>query len=354
MSGTVSFSVKLWQPQYPWEVEVVAAQSPPGGRHSTPFSDLLAETDDAAVDAALAKVGPDTIAKFLFTSGSTGMPKAVINTQRMICSNQIMIRESFPFFAETPPVIVDWLPWNHTFGGNHNIGIVLFNGGSYYIDDGKPTPMGIAETVRNLREIAPTVYFNVPKGFEELVRYLDAEPELRKHFFSRLQMLFFAGAGMSQHVFDELDRLALEACGHRIPIMSGLGATESGPSAMFCVKGMTQSGAIGLPVPGMELKLTPVSDGRMEARLKGPNITPGYWRMPEETAASFDEEGFYKLGDAVRFADENDPLKGLFFDGRIAEDFKLSTGTWVHVGALRAQLIAAFAPYRARHRHRRT
>ncbi len=326
-------------------VEVVASESPPGGHSATPFAQLLAETNDAAVDAALAKVGPDTIAKFLFTSGSTGMPKAVINTQRMICSNQIMIRESFPFLAETPPVIVDWLPWHHTFGGNHNIGIVLFNGGSFYIDDGKPTPTGIAETVRNLREIAPTVYFNVPKGFEELVRHFDAEPELRKHFFSRLQMLFFAGAGMSQHVFDELDRLALEACGERIVIMSGLGATESGPSAMFCVKGMTQSGAIGLPVPGMELKLAPVSDGRMEARLKGPNITPGYWRMPEETSASFDEDGYYKLGDAVRFADESDPLKGFFFDGRIAEDFKLSTGTWVHVGALRAQLVAAFAPY---------
>lgn len=329
----------------PPETEVVAGRDPFAGPPFSIFTDLLAESDEAAVDAAHAEVGPDSIAKFLFTSGSTGMPKGVINTHRMICSNQVMIRESFPFLAETPPVIVDWLPWNHTFGGNHNIGIVLFNGGSFYLDDGKPTQGGIAETVRNLREIAPTIYFNVPKGFEELIRYLDAEPALRQRFFSRLQMLFFAGAGMAQHTFDALDRLALQACGERVIIMSGLGATESGPSAMFCIKGMTQAGAIGLPVPGQELKVAPVGDGKLEARLKGPNITPGYWREPEETAKSFDEEGFYKMGDAVRFADPDEPLKGFFFDGRLAEDFKLSSGTWVRVGSLRARMIAAFAPY---------
>ncbi len=329
----------------PEHVELVAGANPPATRASTPFEALLARPDEAAVLIAECNTEPDSIAKILFTSGSTGMPKGVINTHRMISSNQIMIRESFPFLAETPPVIVDWLPWNHTFGSNHNIGIVLFNGGSFYIDDGKPTPAGIAETVRNLREIAPTVYFNVPKGFDELIRYLDAEPELRQHFFSRLQMLFFSGAGMAQYVFDALDRLAVQACGERIIIMSGLGATESGPSAMFCVKGVNQSGAVGLPVPGVELKLAPVGGGKLEARLKGPNITPGYWRQPEETEKSFDEEGFYKLGDAVRFADPGDPLKGFFFDGRLSEDFKLSSGTWVHVGPLRAQLIAAFAPY---------
>jgi feruloyl-CoA synthase len=329
----------------PEHVELVAGAKLSVTRMSTPFEALLARPDEAAVLIAECNTEPDSIAKILFTSGSTGMPKGVINTHRMISSNQIMIRESFPFLAETPPVIVDWLPWNHTFGSNHNIGIVLFNGGSFYIDDGKPTPAGIAETVRNLREIAPTVYFNVPKGFDELIRYLDAEPELRQHFFSRLQMLFFSGAGMAQYVFDALDRLAVQACGERIIIMSGLGATESGPSAMFCVKGVNQSGAVGLPVPGVELKLAPVGGGKLEARLKGPNITPGYWRQPEETGKSFDEEGFYKLGDAVRFADPDDPLKGFFFDGRLSEDFKLSSGTWVHVGPLRAQLIAAFAPY---------
>jgi feruloyl-CoA synthase len=329
----------------PSRVELVVGDNPSAARASTPFEALLARPDEAAVLIAEANTGPDSIAKILFTSGSTGMPKGVINTHRMICSNQIMIRESFPFLAETPPVIVDWLPWNHTFGGNHNIGIVLFNGGSFYIDDGKPTPAGMAETVRNLREIAPTVYFNVPKGFDELIRYLDAEPDLRQRFFSHLQMLFFSGAGMAQYVFDALDRLAVQTCGERIIIMSGLGATESGPSAMFCVEGMTQSGAVGLPVPGVELMLAPAGGAKFEARLKGPNITPGYWRQPEETAKSFDEEGFYKLGDAVRFADPDDPLKGFFFDGRLSEDFKLSSGTWVHVGPLRARLIAAFAPY---------
>ena len=327
------------------DAEIAVAVNPPAHRRVTLFEELLATTPSPETDAANAAVGPDTIAKFLFTSGSTGLPKGVINTHRMICSNQAMILASFPFFGDEPPVVVDWLPWNHTFGGNHNIGIVLFNGGTYYIDGGKPTPNGIAETVRNLREIAPTVYFNVPKGFEELVPYFRREPQLRDKFFSRLKMLFFAGAGMPQHVWDDLDSLALQSCGERIVIMSGLGATESGPSALFCTKEMMRSsGAIGLPVPGIEMKLAPV-DGKLEARLKGPSITQGYWRQPDTTAASFDEEGYYKLGDAVRFADPDEPLKGFFFDGRISEDFKLSTGTWVRVGMLRASLLSVFGGY---------
>ena len=326
----------------PSDTEIAVAVNPQANRKVTPFEELLATTAGPETDAANAAVGPDTIAKFLFTSGSTGLPKGVINTHRMICSNQAMILASFPFLGDEPPVVVDWLPWNHTFGGNHNVGIVLFNGGTLYIDGGKPTASGIAETVRNLREIAPTVYYNVPKGFEELVPYFRKEPQLREKFFSRLKMLFFAGAGMPQHVWDDLDSLALQTCGERIVIMSGLGATESGPSALFCTKEMMRSsGAIGLPVPGCELKLVPV-DGKLEARLKGPSITQGYWRQPDTTAASFDEEGYYKLGDAVRFADPDEPLKGFFFDGRISEDFKLSTGTWVRVGMLRASLLAVF------------
>ena len=329
----------------PAEVEIAVAKNPPPGRNAVLFSELLAVPEERAVSAANDLVGPDTIAKFLYTSGSTGIPKAVITTQRMICSNQLMTRECIPFLAETPPVIVDWLPWSHSFGGNHNIGVALFNGGSFYIDDGKPTPTRIGETIRTLREISPTLYFNVPRGYEELIIHLDADPTLRRRFFSRMQMLVFAGGGMAQYVYDELDRLSLAACGQRTLLMGAFGATESSPSALFCVKGVTQSGAIGLPVPGVDLKLVPAPDGRMEARLKGPNITPGYWRQPEVTAASFDEDGYYRLGDTVRFADPADPLKGLFFDGRLAEDFKLSSGTWVHVGPLRIQLIAALAPY---------
>jgi feruloyl-CoA synthase len=329
----------------PADVEIAVAKNPPPGRNTVLFSELLACPNERTVSAANALVGPDTIAKFLYTSGSTGIPKAVVNTQRMICSNQAMIRESLPFLAETPPVIVDWLPWSHTFGGNHNLGIALFNGGSYYIDEGRPTLACMGETIRTLREISPTIFFNVPRGYEELVIQLDADPTLRRRFFSRMQMLLFAGAGMAQYVYDELDRLSLAACGQRTLLMGGFGATESSPSALFCVKGVIQSGAIGLPVAGVDLKLVPAPDGRMEARLKGPNITPGYWRQPEETAASFDEDGYYRLGDTVRFADPTDPLKGLFFDGRVAEDFKLSSGTWVHVGPLRIQLIAALAPY---------
>jgi feruloyl-CoA synthase len=329
----------------PADVEIAVTAGPLAHRKTTLFEELLATVAGPGTDAASAAVGPDTIAKFLFTSGSTGLPKGVINTHQMICANQAMILASFPFLGDEPPVIVDWLPWNHTFGGNHNIGIVLFNGGTYYIDEGKPTPAGIAETVRNLREIAPTVYFNVPKGFEALIPYFRREPGLREKFFSRLKMLFFAGAGMPQHVWDDLDMLALQTCGERIVIMTGLGATESGPSAMFCTKDMVRSsGAIGLPVPGIELKLTPV-DGKLEARLKGPSITQGYWRQPDTTAASFDEEGYYKLGDAVRFADPAEPLKGFFFDGRISEDFKLLTGTWVRVGMLRASLLHIFGSY---------
>jgi feruloyl-CoA synthase len=288
-------------------------------------------------------VGPDTIVKFLLTSGSTGQPKAVINTQRMWCANQTMIGDTLRFVQEQKPVFLDWLPWNHTFGGNHNVGIALFYGGALYIDDGKPTPNGIAATVRNLREIAPTIYFNVPKGFEALVPHLRADEALRKTFYSRLHLTFFAGAALSQHVWDALDELAGETTGWRLPMLTGLGATETAPSALFNWPGPSLAGWLGLPVPGVELKLVP-SDGRYEARVRGPNITPGYWRDPALTAAAFDDEGFYCFGDAVRFVDRDDPQQGLIFDGRISEDFKLATGTWVHVGRLRTGLIKACAP----------
>jgi feruloyl-CoA synthase len=321
----------------------LVAGSPARGRPATSFKGLLETPPTAAVERAHAATGPDSVAKLLFTSGSTGQPKAVINTQRMICSNQTMLRCVLAFLQDAPPVLVDWLPWNHTFGGNHNTGHTLVTGGSLYLDDGRPTSAGITETVRNLREVAPTVYFNVPKGYAELIPYLRAEPELRKTFFSRLKLLFFAGAGLPAHDWEALDELAQDTVGERILMLTGLGATESAPFALSCDASNTGSGRVGLPVPGVELKLVPV-EGKLEARLSGPSITPGYWREPEITEAAFDEEGFYKLGDAVRFVDPEDLGQGLAFDGRIAEDFKLSSGTWISTGPLRARVITELAP----------
>ena len=328
----------------PADVEVVVTANPPSGRAATAFDALLKVAPTEAVDRAHNAVTPDTVAKFLFTSGSTGMPKGVINTQRMLCSNQQMILQSLPVFGEEPPVFIDWLPWNHTFGGNHNIGITLYNGGSLYIDDGKPVPALVERTVRNLREIAPTVYFNVPKGFEMLVPYLREDKALRETFFSQLKMIFFSGAALPQHVWTALEELAVETIGVRIPIISGLGATETAPFALCANWPVDRSGIIGLPVPGQELKLVP-NGGKLEVRVRGPNITPGYWRMPDISAKSFDDEGYYKMGDAARFIDADKPEKGLMFDGRISEDFKLTSGTWVSVGPLRAKFIAHFAPY---------
>ena len=296
-----------------------------------------------SAEAAHARVGPDTIVKFLFTSGSTGEPKAVINTQRMWCSNQAMIASMFLFFHEEPPVIVDWAPWHHTAAGNHDFGLVLYNGGSYYIDEGKPMPGAIEATVRNLREIAPTWYFNVPRGYEALLPYLKSDAALRRNFFSRLKVLWFAGAAIAQHVFDEVKALARETRGEPIPFLTGLGATETAPYAMGRMWETADASNMGLPPPGEEMKLVPLGE-KFEARLKGANITPGYWRQPELTRAAFDEEGYYRLGDSFVFADPQRPEAGLLFRGRIAEDFKLSTGTFVHVGPLRARFIEHFAP----------
>ena len=321
---------------------VVTRKPPPGG--ATLFSNLAAGApEERAVARAHHGATGDSVAKILFTSGSTAAPKGVINTQRMLTANQEMIANYFRFLKEEPPVLVDWLPWNHTFGGNHNFGLVVYNGGSLYIDEGRPSPAGIDATVRNLREIATTAYFNVPKGFEELAPRLTADRALRETFFSRLNMNFFAGAGLAQHVWDEIDEAAISALGARVPMMTGLGATETGPFALACAPEHCRSGYVGLPVPGVELKMTP-SEGKFEARVRGPAVTPGYWRDPEATAKAFDEEGWYRMGDAIKFIDENDRAKGFKFDGRIAEDFKLSTGTWVSVGPLRAKIIGHFAP----------
>jgi feruloyl-CoA synthase len=328
----------------PDSIELVVTRNPLGDRKTTMFADLIGVEDDAGVAAAQRQVTPDTIAKFLFTSGSTGTPKAVINTHRMLCSNQAMIAAGFAFVADEPPVVVDWLPWSHTFGSNHNFNMVLVNGGSLYIDDGNPAPPGVPKTVRNLREIAPTIYFNVPKGYEALVPHFRADEALRKNFFSRLKVLFYAGAGLNQTTWDDLTQLAIETTGERIIFLSSLGSTETSPLALACCWDFDRPGNIGLPAPGVELKLVP-NEGKLEARLRGPHITPGYWRQPQLTREAFDEAGFYRIGDALKFADPADASKGFLFDGRIAEDFKLSTGTWVSVGPLRARFIDACAPY---------
>ena len=319
--------------------EVVVSGVAPRRWPATPWAALCGPAPGAAVQAAFERVGEHTVAKILFTSGSTGQAKAVINTHGNICSNWQQIAQSFPFLRERME-LVDWLPWSHTFGGNHNFGLAMYLGGSIYLDAGNPTPAGIETTVANLRDIAPSAYFNVPRGYEELIPRLRRDQELRERFFSRLQLLFYAGASLPQHLWDALEELSVETTGRRVVITTGLGCTESSPSALFCQQEGGFAGLVGVPVPGLDLKLVPWGDA-YEARFRGPNISPGYWRQPELTAAGYDEEGYFCTGDALRFARPGSPDAGLLYEGRIAESFKLSSGTWVHAGALRAQLIAA-------------
>ena len=304
---------------------------------------LVATPATDAVERAHDAIRPETIAKILLTSGSTAVPKGVINTHRMLGSNQEMIAHILPFLRDEPPVLVDWLPWHHTFGGNHNTGLVLHHGGTLYIDEGRPVPGLFGPSVRNLREIAPTVYLNVPRGYEELAKAMRADETLRKTFFSRMRVLFYAAAALAQHVQDEIDELAMQTVGERLILVTGLGATETAPMAICRTWDSRLSIAIGVPVPGVEAKLVPHGD-KLEVRVKGPNVTPGYWRQDDLTRKAFDEEGFYSFGDCVRFIDPGDINAGFAFDGRLAEDFKMSTGTWVNVGPLRARVIGHFTP----------
>jgi feruloyl-CoA synthase len=326
------------------DVEIVTLNGSCGQRSATPLAELLAAIP-TTVDEVHEAIDADAIAKFLFTSGSTALPKAVPTTHRMLCSNQQMLLDTFPEFAVEPPVLVDWLPWNHTFGGSHNVGIALYNGGTLYIDDGKPIGKKFEETLRNLREIAPTIYFNVPKGWEELTTALETDTQLRDTFFSRVKVLFFAGAGLSQASWDQLQSVTERFCGERIRIMAGLGMTETSPSCLFTTGPVSGAGYVGLPAPGCEVKLVPLA-GKLEARFRGPHVMSGYWRMKDASVAdTFDEDGYYRSGDALKLVDLQKPELGLMFDGRIAEDFKLSSGTFVSVGPMRARFISAGAPY---------
>jgi feruloyl-CoA synthase len=308
-----------------------------------PFATIAATRATDEVEHAFARIGPDTIAKFLFTSGSTGVPKAVINTQRMLTASQAAKAQTWPFLADAELVMLDWLPWSHTFGANHNFNMVLHNGGTLYIDGGKPVAPLFAVSLANLRSVIPTVYVNVPRGFDLLVGALREDETLRTRFFREVRFMFYAGAALPQNLWDALEALSIDTVGHAIPMVSAWGSTETAPLATDCHFKAPCSGNIGVPVPGTELKLVP-SGEKLEVRVRGPNVTPGYWKAPDLTAQAFDDEGFYRIGDAVKFADPERPECGLFFDGRVSEDFKLTTGTWVNVGQLRVAGIAALAP----------
>ena len=324
------------------DAEIVVSTNPPERRKVTDFASLLATAPTDAVDKAAKRVTPDTIAKILFTSGSTGQPKGVINTQRMLCSNQVAMSQVWTFLNDRPPVTVDWLPWNHTFGGNHNLNMMLRNGGTMYVDAGKPAPGIIEQTIANLKEISPTLYYNVPRGYDMLLPYLESDADLRDTFFKDLDVIFYAAAALTQSAWERLEAQSEASIGKRVMMLAGWGATETGPDCTHVHWPIEKAGVIGLPIPGCELKLIP-NEEKMEIRVRGPNVTPGYWKRDDLTEKAFDEDGFYCIGDAARFEDPDEPKKGIIFDGRVSENFKLSSGTWVFVGGLRTDVVSAAA-----------
>ncbi|MCP3393141.1 feruloyl-CoA synthase [Bradyrhizobium sp. CCGB12] len=343
VSATKPFAAALAAIKPLHKAQIVSGKA--GDADALAFRDVSATPETCEVAKAFAAVTPDTIAKFLFTSGSTGTPKAVINTQRMLTSSQQAKAQTWTFLepGRGDLVILDWLPWSHTFGANHNFNLVLRNGGALYIDGGKPAPGLFATSLANLKSVMPTVYFNVPRGFDMLIAALRGDEDLRRRFFDEVKFAFYAGAALPQNLWDALEQLSVETVGRALPMVSAWGSTETSPLASDCHFLAERSGNIGVPIPGTELKLVPSGD-KLEVRVRGPNVTPGYWKAPDLTKQAFDEEGFYLIGDAVKLADPDRPERGLFFDGRVAEDFKLNSGTWVSVGTLRVAGIAALAP----------
>lgn len=325
-------------------VTIVHVERPAPGVDSIAYAELERTPVTDAVAQSIAAITPDTIGKLLFTSGSTGMPKAVINTQKMMTANVAMGQQACPRDpAENTRTVLDWLPWNHTMGGNATFHGVLADGGTFYIDDGRPLPGQFDETIRNLREISPTYYGSVPAGFAALVSAMERDPQLCEAFFKNLRQLGYGGATLPDDLYTRMQDLAVKYSGKRYVFSTGWGCTETAPTATYTYWETERVGLIGLPYAGMELKMVPVGD-KYELRLRGVTVTPGYYRQPELTEKAFDEEGFYKIGDAGVFVDENRPEEGLVFSGRVVEDFKLLTGTFVHVGSLRVAAVAAMTP----------
>ncbi|TMJ30789.1 MAG: acyl-CoA synthetase [Alphaproteobacteria bacterium] len=319
-------------------VLLVHVDKAPPKRPSLPWSELVATKPSDAVQKSIDRIEPETVGKFLFTSGSTGMPKAVINTQEMMCAK---VRKP----TDPVPVMLDWLPWNHTMGGNATFQGNLAEGGTTWIDDGKPLPGLFEETLRNLREISPTYFANVPAGYAMLATALEKDEGLAQKFFKNLNSLAYGGATLSSDLYDRMERLAVKHTGYRLPFVTGWGSTETAPTATTVHWASERVGLVGLPFPGVRLKMVPTGEeGRYELRLKSVIVTPGYYKRPDLTAEMFDEEGFYQIGDAGRFVDPADPSQGLVFDGRVVEDFKLTSGTFVLVGTLRSTAVAAVSP----------